>query len=304
MIARSALSSIAVTFLPLLVAGCGESSSSSSAPDLATAAPAVDAAVAGDPAVVAAIAGARVLTFNALLSTTLDATAGHRFFRIDAKAGDGVHIDAGGPQLDTVLSIYDAQGARLARNDNEYPDGSGPQACLLHRFKSDGAYYLDLTDIALQDDVTLTPTDPLDAQLSAQRFRPSQGFIGISHDAEKGDDQASAVQWVSPQLGANGFLFGSFRDAQDKDVFSVALGARESFAVFVMNGGIDGAGGTSEVVVRLADKDGNTLAESDSVSFDRQQVGPVRGINPVYLWVSRGPSTGANDSYAMKPVVF
>ncbi len=74
---------------------------------------------------------------------TIDTTVGRRFYSFDAEEGDSFHIDAAGQgAMDMVLTIYDAKGIKRGRNDQEYPDGRGPQSCLLHRIRATGKYYL------------------------------------------------------------------------------------------------------------------------------------------------------------------
>ncbi len=127
----------------------------------------------------------------------------------------------------------------------------------------------------------------------------------MSFDNEAGDDATSAVTWQSPQRGANGFIFGTFRDESDVDVYRVAVGAGDRFEASVMNGTENGAGGTSEIQLRITDGGGRELAATPEASFEQATAGPASSTDgSVLLWVSRGPSSGANPMYGIKPVVF
>jgi hypothetical protein len=254
------------------------------------------------------------------LEDAIDPAGEQDWYFVDATGGDWVSFttnanpDGDADALDTVLGVYDASLTRLAENDDfVYPRDEGTwttvDSQVLYRFPTTGRYYLRVEDRAAWAGETPRGGPTFTYRVSAYLLDPAE--FGLVADAETGDDAASAVNTMfSPYTGHDpvfeiGYAIGTFRDADDVDVFGVSIGAGEVFVVQPEPHGDRGHGSTSRIgALWLTDAAGTMklarVAPEEEPGVVSDPLVAAVSAGTYLLWVEHpGGATGTNDFYAL-----
>ena len=130
---------------------------------------------------------------------TVVATAhgGMEYYAFTVAAGDTVVFDIDNASFDSVLRVYNADGAQLAQNDDDAADGGPPtDSGLSHTFATAGTYYVQVARwfSGTTDATLVTAPPPVGGTYTLHVSVPSATVVpvfdlGATMNGEAGDDE-------------------------------------------------------------------------------------------------------------------
>jgi hypothetical protein len=203
--------------------------------------------------------------------------------------------------VDTVITVFDADGNQLAENDDSQPRVNTDSE-ITTRLPATGTYYV------LVQEYSTWVGDPDEGQrdftytLTVGELNVDAAAVNV--DGEAGDDLASA-QALSEQTGTGGsfsLIAGDFDAADDIDVYTLTIpdGDAAGYSVYYMADGPQGNGSTTTPgSMWITSADGTEIIARVSLS-DTDQLNPSLPPGTYQLFVSAPGTTGSNDFYVLK----
>lgn len=256
---------------------------------------------------------ARPVAANSTVSDAIATPGNVDYWRFEGTAGQWIAISTTAnaddeiDMIDTVITLFDSTRTQIAENDDAQPRVSTDSEILI-RLPSTGVFYVTVQDFSswiTDDDIDNEGEADFVYELAIGEL--NTGSTAITVDAEPGDDAATAGTLAFGGTSNNvAFLFGTFNDATDVDVFSFTVPGTEPRALtgYLMPVGADGYGSTraplrawvtnaddTEIIARIEPRAGQQFEISP----------PVAGGAQYRLWIDAGGGTaGANDHYVFK----
>ncbi len=223
-------------------------------------------------------------------------------FQFTATAGQWVRIitRSGGSPVDPVITLFDADMNQIAENDDEIVVPHITDSEINFHVPADGTYFVRVQEYSTWAGETPVGGPEFTYSLRAPLW--DDATSGVVVDPENGDDAASAVQ---DELGV---ILGTFRDADDVDVYRIRVASSTTvdYSVDILPAGTTGQGSTSPAgKVWLTDlANTQTIAAVDQ-SVGNDSLGPPVNPGEYLMWIAH-PATavGANDFYVLKPRLF
>jgi cysteine-rich repeat protein len=227
------------------------------------------------------------------------------WYRFDAEEGDWVaawtsaNPDDDSTKIDTVITLYDADGNQIAENDDAHPRRN-TDSQLLTRLPGAGTYYMQVQEWSSWQNETAEGQRDYTYTLSINVLSTEEIGGGVIYAEEAGNDAESAT----PLEAEKSMILGGFDDGADVDLFSFSVEDAEKvhFKAQLMPTGTDGYGSTaSGSRMWITNGDGAVVARiTHAGKMDEVSPGGL-AIGDYLLWIARGEGgAGSNDFYAMK----
>jgi hypothetical protein len=215
---------------------------------------------------------AEPIELDTLYEGDLDPLGDEDFYAIDGSAGQVLYIGVNAEgidnvrfdpaYIDTIVTLYDANGDAIAENNNTVPQFNA-DSTLFTILPADGTYYLRVTDCFTWSKSPSSQCQPPEEkdntyyELVVLELDPS--VESIIADTEKGNDAMSAepIEYSKSQSGGYFIseVFGTFTDKADVDVFSFnipadiasAPGTRSTAYYYLLPPGKAGTGSTTPI---------------------------------------------------------
>ncbi|HZF53800.1 MAG TPA: PPC domain-containing protein [Polyangiaceae bacterium] len=252
------------------------------------------------------------------------------FYSFEGKAGQVIRIDIdaeilGGVRfdndyIDTWVTLLDAQGKRLAENDDEIPLYDA-DSHLITRLPGDGTYFVRVADCwdAAEDpeEQCAWPKKKSVTKYTMYLYEVDPALKSVTFDTEAGNDWTSADA-IGYEISDNGYpylsdLVGTFTDAADVDVFSfempesipIEYGKRSVGYFWVLPGGDRGTGSTAGVGRAYITDEADpsvVLAEIHPRDDGAVELSPPLALGKKYLLFITPPEDvgGSNDFYVVR----
>jgi hypothetical protein len=252
------------------------------------------------------------------------------FYSFEGKAGQVIRIDIdaeilGGIRfdneyIDTWVTLLDADGKRIAENDDQIPTLDA-DSHLITRLPGDGTYFVRVADCW---DVAEAPQkqcrSPQKKSVTKYEMYISEvdpALKSVTFDTEAGNDWTSADA-IGYEESDNGFFYisdlvGTFTDAADVDVFSfempesipIEYGKRPVGYFWVLPGGDRGTGSTAGVGRAYITDEADpsvVLAEIHPRDDGAVELSPPLALGKKYLLFITPPEDvgGSNDFYVVR----
>lgn len=250
--------------------------------------------------------------------------AGDRdYYTFQGTAGDWVWIatdanpDGETGMIDTVVTLYDASHNQIAQDDDAVPrvgtNGNSTDSEIITRLPATGTYYVMVQEYSDWNDPPAVGKPTFTYKLFVVNFADlDPTAAGLTYDAESGDAAANATALVMATDSAS-MLFGTFRDASDKDPFSFTVAGTDplvyNFELMPSGSectpGVEGAAGygstCSSGKVYVTDSTGATVIARIDNTAGPTELGPSLAAGNYLLWFEP-PTTaiGANPFYVVK----
>ena len=227
------------------------------------------------------------------------------WYRFDAEEGDWVaagtsaNPDDDSTKIDTVITLYDADGNQIAENDDAHPRRN-TDSQLLTRLPGAGTYYMQVQEWSSWQNETAEGQRDYTYTLFINVLSTEEIGGGAIYAEEAGNDAESAT----PLEAEKSMILGGFDDGADVDLFSFSVEDAEKvhFTAQLMPTGTDGYGSTaSGSRMWVTNSDGDVVARITHAG-KTDEVGPGGlAIGDYLLWIARGDGgAGSNDFYALK----
>ncbi len=234
------------------------------------------------------------------------------YYRFEGTAGAWISInteanpDDDPEMIDTVITLYDASHAQLAADDDAQPRVNTDSEIII-RLPATGTYFVKVEDYSswiTDDDIAPEGMPSFQYELSVSTLSAGGPLV---FDPETGDTAADAAAMTFGGSSGNvAFVFGTFDDATDVDVFRFTMPGTGNrlLDLNLMPAGTDGYGSTrAPARVWVTNADGTSiLARIEPRSADQlEMMPPLEGGTTYLLFVDAGGGTaGSNDHYVFK----
>lgn len=234
----------------------------------------------------------------------IQAPADSDYYSFDLTEGDWAIVDIEANteddpmMVDTVVQLFDSSMTMVAENDDSVPRVNTDSEIIYH-VPATGTYYarvLEFTDWMGE----VAEGEP------SYTYTITVGTVGasipsVTIDAETGDDVASAQVMNFDMDSA--FIFGTFEDDSDVDVFSFSVAADQFLSLDMMPAGTMGYGSTSPIGdISITDTAGAVvIGRLNNASGDFDDFGPALPPGDYLLHVEHGGAgPGTNDFFILK----
>ncbi len=207
-------------------------------------------------------------------------------------------------KIDTVITLYDADGNQVAENDDAYPR-QNTDSELITRLMATGTYYVEVQEFTSWQN----ETNEGDPSYTYRLFVNVLATEDIGRNAIYGEESDSSTALDSVKVNGNwqaSLILSDLADANDVDKYSFTVDDEEKvhFSAQLMPLGTDGYGSTATGTRMWL-----TPADSPETIVSRvAHVGKTDKVSPgglalgdYHLWVQHsGDAVGANDFYVIK----
>jgi cysteine-rich repeat protein len=216
--------------------------------------------------------------------------------------GTTANADDDPTKIDTVITLYDADGNQVAENDDGYPRRNTDSQLIL-RLPGAGTYFVKVQEWSSWQNETAEGDRSYTYRLFVNVLAIEDIGGGAVYGEEGGNDADSAI---TLDTETKALILSDLADSSDVDVysFSVTDETKAHFSAQLMPLGTDGYGSTATGTRMWVTPAGN----ADSITARIAHVAKTDEVSPgglalgdYHLWVAHsGDAVGANDFYVIK----